>query len=79
MAMNVEKKIAHLKRRVAELEGSFGYISGQLREVQPFLHKVIQVALDRVDDVENVLQPAALPIRKERRGPAGWPSAIAAT
>ena len=29
MVINVEKEIADLKRRVAELEGSFGYITGR--------------------------------------------------
>jgi hypothetical protein len=39
MVMNVEKEIDDLKRRVAELEGSFTYIVGQLREVQTYMHR----------------------------------------
>jgi hypothetical protein len=38
MAMNVENEIDDLKRRVAELEGSFTYIVGQLREVSRYMH-----------------------------------------
>jgi hypothetical protein len=49
MAMNVEKEIADLKRRVAELEGSFGYISGQLREVQLFLHNNVDARLTSLE------------------------------
>ena len=53
--MNVEKEIADLKpRRVAELEGSFGYISGQLREVQLFLHNNVDIRLTSLEGkVEN--------------------------
>ena len=49
MAMNVEKEIADPKRRVAELEGSFGYITGQLREVQVFLHNNIDSRLTSLE------------------------------
>ena len=31
--MNIEAEIRDLKRRVGELEGSFGFLSGQLRDV----------------------------------------------
>ena len=52
--MNVEKEIADLKRRVAELEGSFGYTSGQLREVQLFLHNNVDTRLTSLEGkVEN--------------------------
>jgi hypothetical protein len=51
MAMNVEKEIADLKRRVAEL---IGYISGQLREVQLFLHNNVDARLTSLEGkVEN--------------------------
>lgn len=33
MRMNVEAEIRELKRRVGELEGSHGFLSGQVREV----------------------------------------------
>src|SRR5262245_52676468 len=33
MAMNVEAEIRDLKRRVSELEGSFGFLTQQVREV----------------------------------------------
>ena len=49
MAINVEKEIADLKRRVAELEGSFAYITGQLREVQVFLHNNIDSRLTSLE------------------------------
>ena len=54
MAMNVEKEIADLKRCVPEPEGSFGYISGQLREVQLFLHNNVDTRLTSLEGkVEN--------------------------
>lgn len=47
--MNLEQEISDLKRRVAELEGSFGYISGQLREVQIFLHNNVDARLTTLE------------------------------
>ena len=52
MTLNVEKEIADLKRRVAELEGSFSYITGQLREVQLFLHNNVE---DRITSLESTV------------------------
>lgn len=49
MVMNVEKEITDLKRRVAELEGSFAYITGQLREVQLFLHNNVDARLTTIE------------------------------
>ena len=47
---NVEKEIADLKRRVAE--GSFSFITGQLREVQLFLHNNVE---DRITSLESTV------------------------
>ena len=75
--------IAELYRRLADpTEATFNCINNEfiaLKGIEVRGGEVIQVALDRADVVENVLQPAVLPIRKQRRGPAGWPSALAAT
>ena len=54
--MNLEKEIADLKRRVAELEGSFGYITGQLREVQVFLHNNIDSRLTSLEGKVDALE-----------------------
>ena len=37
MAMDVEAEIRDLKRRVGELEGSFGFLTGQVRDVHKAL------------------------------------------
>ena len=52
MTLNVEKEIADLKRRVAEPEGSFSYITGQLREVHVFLHNNVE---DRITSLESTV------------------------
>ena len=56
MAMNLEQEVKELRsrlddavRRIAELEGSFSYITGQLREVQVYLHQNIGARLERVE------------------------------
>jgi hypothetical protein len=45
MAMDVEKELKDLKRRVdlaetrlSQLKGQFGFISGQLRDIQLYMH-----------------------------------------
>ncbi len=38
MAMDVETEIRDLKRRVSEPEGSFGFLSEQIRSVHKDLH-----------------------------------------
>ena len=52
MTLNVEKEIADLKLRVAEHEGSFSYITEQLREVQLFLHNNVE---DRITSLESTV------------------------
>jgi chromosome segregation ATPase len=46
MALDLEKEVRELKRRLdlaetrlAQLEGSFAFISGQLRDIQRFMHR----------------------------------------
>jgi hypothetical protein len=59
--MNIEQEIRELKqqlaaavKRIADLEGSFSYISGQLRDVQLYLHKNIDARLTSLEaKVEN--------------------------
>ncbi len=50
--MNIEKEIRELQQqpavtveRIGELEGCFGYISGQLREVLRYLHENVDARL----------------------------------
>jgi hypothetical protein len=72
MAMNVEQEIRELKaqlaaavKRIAELEGSFGYISGQLRELQIFLHNNID---SRLTSLETEMRDGFAAVRSEMRG-----------
>jgi hypothetical protein len=61
MVMNFEKEIRELQqqlaaavKRIGEMEGSFGYIAGQLREVQNFLHQNVDARLTGLEGkVEN--------------------------
>ena len=46
MTMDIEKEISELKRkvdqhemRISQAEGSFQFITGQLRDIQTFMHK----------------------------------------
>jgi len=70
--MNVEQEIRDLKaqlaaavKRIAELEGSFGYISGQLRELQMFLHNNIDA---RLTSLETEVRDGFAAVRSEMRG-----------
>jgi hypothetical protein len=59
--MNIEKEIRELQqqpaaavKRIGELEGSFGYISGQLPEVLRYLHENVDARLASLEGkVEN--------------------------
>ena len=69
--MNVEQEIRELKaqlaaavKRIAELEG-FGYISGQLRELQMFLHNNIDA---RLTSLETEVRDGFAAVRSEMRG-----------
>ena len=53
MAIDLEKEVKDLKRRVdlaetrlSQLEGQFGFISGQLRDIQLYMHT-------RFDDIDR--------------------------
>ena len=53
MAIDLEKEVKDLKRRVdlaetrlSQLEGQFGFISGQLRDIQLYMHT-------RFDDIDQ--------------------------
>ncbi len=50
--MDVEAEIRDLKRRVGELEGSFGFLSGQVREVHRSLLAFQEDADTRFDRVD---------------------------
>jgi len=51
--MNIEAEIRDLKRRVAELEGSFGFLTGQLRDVHRSVLDFQEQAGERFDEVER--------------------------
>jgi chromosome segregation ATPase len=50
--MDVESEIRDLKRRVGELEGSFGFLSGQVREVHRSLLSFQEETNGRFDAVD---------------------------
>ena len=52
MAMNVEAEIRDLKRRVSELEGSFGFLTNQVKDVHRDLlafQENTEQRFDRID------------------------------
>jgi predicted nuclease with TOPRIM domain len=51
--MDVEAEIRDLKRRVGELEGSFGFLTGQLRDVHRSLLGFQEEAYERFDRLEG--------------------------
>ena len=68
MAVDLEKELEDLKRRVdfavtrlSQLEGPFSFISGQLRDIQLFLHARFDLdgkfdgVAGKVDDLRNEL------------------------
>jgi hypothetical protein len=50
--MDVEAEIRDLKRRVGELEGSFGFLSGQLRDVHRSVLGFQEQTNERFDRVD---------------------------
>jgi len=50
--MNVEAEIRDLKRRVGELEGSFGFLSGQVRDVHRSLLGFQEQTNERFDRID---------------------------
>src|ERR1700733_3385588 len=55
MAMNVEAEIRDLKRRVSELEGSFGFLSEQAKSVHKDLLAFEGKSEQRFDGVDKKL------------------------
>ena len=68
MAVDLEKELRDLKRRVdfaetrlSQLEGQFGFISGQLRDIQLYMHarfddhRKFDGVAGKVDDLRNDL------------------------
>jgi hypothetical protein len=55
MSMNVEAEIRDLKRRVSELEGSFGFLSEQVKSVHRDLLAFEVKTEQRFDRVESKL------------------------
>jgi predicted nucleic acid-binding Zn-ribbon protein len=53
MTMNVEAEIRDLKRRVGELEGSFGFLSEQIKGVHRDLHAFQASTEARFDRIEK--------------------------
>lgn len=54
--MDVEAEIRDLKRRVGELEGSHGFLSGQVRDVHRALLEFQENTEERFDRVEGGLE-----------------------
>lgn len=54
--MDVEAEIRDLKRRVGELEGSHGFLSGQVRDVHRALLGFQENTEERFDRVEGGLE-----------------------
>jgi hypothetical protein len=55
MAMNVEAEIRDLKRRVSELEGSFGFLTDQVKGVHKDLLAFQEKTEQRFDKVDGRL------------------------
>jgi|SRR5882724_11522789 len=55
MAMNVEAEIRDLKRRVSELEGSFGFLTNQVKGVHKDLLGFQEKTEQRFDKVDGRL------------------------
>jgi predicted nucleic acid-binding Zn-ribbon protein len=52
MAMNIEAEIRDLKRRVGELEGSFGFLNDQVRAVHRDLLAFQERTEERFDQID---------------------------
>lgn len=62
MAVDLEKELKDLKRRVDFAETRFGFISGQLRDIQLYMHarfddldRKFDGVAGKVDDLQNDL------------------------
>ena len=62
MAIDLEKEVKDLKRRVdlaetrlSQLEGQFGFISGQLRDIQLYMHTRFDDMDRKIDDLRTEL------------------------
>src|ERR1700722_12361680 len=53
MTMNIEAEIRDLKRRVSELEGSFGFLTQQVKAVHTDLLAFQEKAEQRFDQVDS--------------------------
>ena len=51
--MDVESEIRDLKRRVGELEGTYGFLTGQLRDVHRSVLGFQEDASQEFEDVKN--------------------------
>ncbi|HEY0438770.1 MAG TPA: hypothetical protein VGD36_01770 [Xanthobacteraceae bacterium] len=64
--MNVEAEIRDLKRRVGELEGSFGFLTQQVKAVHTDLLAFQEKTETRFESVENEIRAARQDIRSLR-------------
>ena len=81
MAMNVEAEIRDLKRRVSEIEGSFGFLTQQIKSVHKDLlafqarteqrFDKIDGRLDKVDSRFDRLEKEARSLREDMPGIVG--------
>jgi predicted nucleic acid-binding Zn-ribbon protein len=53
MRMDVESEIRDLKRRVGEIEGTYGFLSGQVREVHRAVLGFQEQSNERFDTLEG--------------------------
>jgi len=69
--MDVEAEIRDLPRRVGELEGSFGFLTGQVRDVHRALLAFQENTNSRFDKVEGRLGRVEKEVRELRRDMPG--------
>lgn len=73
MAIDLEKEVKDLKRRVdlaetrlSQLEGQFGFISGQLRDIQLYMHTRFDDMDQKIDglraELPNIVADASEPL-----------------
>ena len=67
MSMDVEAEIRDLKRRVGELEGSFGFLTQQIKSVHKDLLAFQAKTEQRFDRVENEVRDLRGEMRNEIR------------
>ena len=71
MTMNIEAEIRDLKRRVSEIEGSFGFLTQQLKSVHKDLlsfQERTEQKFERVDGRFDRLEKEIRDVRKEVGG-----------